>query len=398
MTYTKSFLRFASLILTSGAFFTGAPTVFAAAPVIAPHADIVLEATSPLDNSTGFASPLVTYTPPNATDDIDGEVPATCTPASGSSFLFGVNDVECTYHSTANGDALPTHFSVIVQDTTLPLIGPHADKSAIATGFLTQVNYGAPNAFDPTGFRLEGARPATCIPSDGSLFPVGTTPIVCNASDSSGNNAAPTTFNVIVTLPAEIPEGFCGDGAHFDTELQTCVEDLPPPPVIVDVCANIEGIQSEIPEGTTREGEDCVTTPVETTAGRSGGGGGGNSGVRGEVLGASTDTESSGGSCHLFSADLTLGSTGAEVTALQNFLIGKGYTITAGATGYFGTQTKAALASYQTASGILPSSGYFGPLTRMKVNASCPLAETEAEVLARLEAQLLLLQKQLAAL
>lgn len=399
MTYSPLTRRFASLILALGAFFTGAPAVFAAVPVIAPHADIVLEATSPPDNSTGFASPIVTYTPPNATDDIDGEVPASCTPASGSTFLFGVNDIECTYHSTANGDAIPTHFSIIVQDTKPPLIGPHADKFEVATGFLTLVHYGTPNAFDPQGFRLDGARAADCTPADGSLFPIGTTPIVCAPPiDSVGNVGVSTTFNVVVTLPEVIPEGFCGEGAHFDSELQTCVEDVPPP-VIVDVCANIEDVQTDVPEGMTRQGEDCIATPVVTTGGRGGGGGGGgNSGTRGEVLGATTDTGSSGGSCHLFSADLTLGSTGTEVTMLQNFLMGKGYAIAAGATGYFGAQTKAALASYQSASGISPSSGYFGPLTRMKVNASCPLAETEAEVLARLNAQLLLLQQQLAAL
>jgi peptidoglycan hydrolase-like protein with peptidoglycan-binding domain len=71
-----------------------------------------------------------------------------------------------------------------------------------------------------------------------------------------------------------------------------------------------------------------------------------------------------------FTMDLTIGSTGSQVTALQTWLIAKGYSIPAGATGYFGTQTKAALAAYQAASGITPAAGYFGPITRAKVNAS----------------------------
>lgn len=81
---------------------------------------------------------------------------------------------------------------------------------------------------------------------------------------------------------------------------------------------------------------------------------------------------SGGGSSagYTFSVDLTLGSTGADVTALQNFLISNGYSIPAGATGYFGSQTQAALASYQAANGIAPAAGYFGPITRAKVNAS----------------------------
>jgi peptidoglycan hydrolase-like protein with peptidoglycan-binding domain len=71
-----------------------------------------------------------------------------------------------------------------------------------------------------------------------------------------------------------------------------------------------------------------------------------------------------------FTRDLTIGSTGSDVTALQTWLIAKGFTISAGATGYFGTQTRAALAAYQAANGITPAAGYFGPITRAKVNAS----------------------------
>ena len=70
-----------------------------------------------------------------------------------------------------------------------------------------------------------------------------------------------------------------------------------------------------------------------------------------------------------FARDLTIGSTGADVTALQNWLISKGHAIAAGATGYFGAQTQAALAAYQAANGISPAAGYFGPITRAKVNA-----------------------------
>jgi hypothetical protein len=70
-----------------------------------------------------------------------------------------------------------------------------------------------------------------------------------------------------------------------------------------------------------------------------------------------------------FSRNLHMGSKGADVTALQTFLIGKGFSIPAGATGYFGGQTKAALAAYQSAKGITPAVGYFGPLTMASVNS-----------------------------
>lgn len=70
-----------------------------------------------------------------------------------------------------------------------------------------------------------------------------------------------------------------------------------------------------------------------------------------------------------FTRDLTLSARGNDVTALQNFLISKGYNIGGAATGYFGLQTKAALAAYQVSKGISPADGYFGPITRASVNA-----------------------------
>ena len=68
--------------------------------------------------------------------------------------------------------------------------------------------------------------------------------------------------------------------------------------------------------------------------------------------------------------DLTVGSRGSDVSTLQTFLISqaKGSAASAlsaaGATGYFGSLTQAALAEYQKAVGVTPPQGYFGPITR----------------------------------
>lgn len=77
-----------------------------------------------------------------------------------------------------------------------------------------------------------------------------------------------------------------------------------------------------------------------------------------------------------FTQNLTLGSTGAEVKALQQFLNGSGFPVSASGAGspgnestYFGAKTQAALAKYQAAKGITPSVGYFGPKTRQYVNS-----------------------------
>jgi len=75
---------------------------------------------------------------------------------------------------------------------------------------------------------------------------------------------------------------------------------------------------------------------------------------------------------YTFSANLTVGSTGPDVVALQTWLIANGYSIPsvssgAAAKGYYGSQTKSAVAKFQAAKG-LPSTGFFGPLTRGILN------------------------------
>ena len=65
-----------------------------------------------------------------------------------------------------------------------------------------------------------------------------------------------------------------------------------------------------------------------------------------------------------FTGSLTIGATGAQVTCLQQELIAMGFSIPAGATGYFGTQTQAAVAAWQTSKGVTPPAGYFGPISQ----------------------------------
>ncbi|MFA6315398.1 MAG: peptidoglycan-binding domain-containing protein [Candidatus Paceibacterota bacterium] len=90
----------------------------------------------------------------------------------------------------------------------------------------------------------------------------------------------------------------------------------------------------------------------------------------------------------VFSTNLTVGSTGPDVVALQNTLMAAGYSIpaiTSGAAtpGYFGSQTQTAVKLYQAAKGI-PNTGFVGPLTRGALNAggvaaspvNCPVGFT----------------------
>ncbi len=82
------------------------------------------------------------------------------------------------------------------------------------------------------------------------------------------------------------------------------------------------------------------------------------------------------GTGYQFTRNLTLGSTGTDVMELQKFLNAKGFTVAASGAGsvgmestYFGVKTQQALAKFQAANAISPAAGYFGPLTRAKVNS-----------------------------
>lgn len=92
-----------------------------------------------------------------------------------------------------------------------------------------------------------------------------------------------------------------------------------------------------------------------------------------EAGGSSTPTT---GPSFVFTRDLTIGSTGNDVKALQHYLNTNGFSLRASGSGslgeettYFGSATQNALARYQKKFGITPSIGYFGPKTRAYVNA-----------------------------
>jgi hypothetical protein len=90
------------------------------------------------------------------------------------------------------------------------------------------------------------------------------------------------------------------------------------------------------------------------------------------VVGSVTST-----AVRVFKANLTTGSLGSEVKALQQFLNTHGYPVTTSGAGSlgnetttFGALTKAALIKYQKAKGITPAVGYFGAKTRAAINSN----------------------------
>ncbi len=90
------------------------------APTIAPTANITVNATSAFGATVTYA--------PTATDLVDGNVPVTCTPASGSSFANGTTKVTCTAKDTRGNTASAT-FTVTVLSAAAQL---NALKTAVS--------------------------------------------------------------------------------------------------------------------------------------------------------------------------------------------------------------------------------------------------------------------------
>ncbi|MBP9771826.1 MAG: peptidoglycan-binding protein, partial [Candidatus Pacebacteria bacterium] len=91
---------------------------------------------------------------------------------------------------------------------------------------------------------------------------------------------------------------------------------------------------------------------------------------------ASLQGGSSSAGCYAFTRDLTVGASGADVTALQNYLAMGGYFKVA-ATGTFGPITQAAVSAWQSANGVMPAAGYFGAISRAKYNSMCSTSSSD---------------------
>ena len=79
-------------------------------------------------------------------------------------------------------------------DTTAPQI-----NGAVSKTVTTRLKAGARVRYSVTATdATDGAVPAICLPKSGSLFSVGRTTVVCNATDKSGNTAPAKTFVINV--------------------------------------------------------------------------------------------------------------------------------------------------------------------------------------------------------
>jgi putative hemolysin len=155
------------------------------APVVTVSQDMTVEATGPAGRVVAFTA--MATDPPNPNPTV------TCLPVSGSPFPLGATTVTCSATDTAGNTGTST-FTITVQDTIAPEVTPPANMTVPATGLGgAVVSYPAATATDLVGVTFG----PTCLPASGSLLPVGSTLVICTASDAAGN-VGTGTFTVTV--------------------------------------------------------------------------------------------------------------------------------------------------------------------------------------------------------
>jgi hypothetical protein len=184
--------------LTGSSTFTVSVTD-TVAPSVSSPGNLTVGASGPLGAAVSFSV--------TASDTVDGSLPVTCAPASGSTFAIGTTTVSCTAKDAANNTGSAT-FTVTVRDTTAPVVTGSALTVEATSGTGAVVNYTGVSVVDA----VDGAIASfTCIPASGSMLPVGATVVNCSASDSAGNKGAGSfTVNVVdttapvLTVPAAV--------------------------------------------------------------------------------------------------------------------------------------------------------------------------------------------------
>jgi photosystem II stability/assembly factor-like uncharacterized protein len=149
--------------------------------------------------ATGPAGAVVSYAA-TATDLVDGTDTPSCVPASGSTFPLGHTTVHCTV-SDAHSNANQGQFDVDVVDTTSPVVTVPGNGTVEASG-----PTGATVPFTATANdAVSGSLTPTCTPASGSTFPLGSTQVVCAATDAASNTgSAFFTITVVDTTPPVI--------------------------------------------------------------------------------------------------------------------------------------------------------------------------------------------------
>ncbi len=167
-----------------------ATTSVAVQDTIAPTVSI---AAIPASEATSASGAVVDVAPYVTTADVCG-VSLNISPVG--TFALGVTTVSVTATDCANNSTSATT-TVMVRDTTAPVITPPADITTEATAVQTPVVIGTATATDIFAVSVTSDAPAT--------FPVGTTVVTWTARDANGNTSTATqNVTVVDSTPPSI--------------------------------------------------------------------------------------------------------------------------------------------------------------------------------------------------
>lgn len=158
----------------------------------------------PVCTAVGSCSAVVTFGGISATDDCY-LASLTISPSSGTSFTKGPHTVRVTATDLGN-NATTNTFVLTVNDCEKPVIPqpPGITVCASPTG-TNIVTWATPTATDNCG-----SATVTCNPASGYNFPVGDNPVICTATDSSGNTATKSFLVRVVKVKILTPKGSFG--------------------------------------------------------------------------------------------------------------------------------------------------------------------------------------------
>lgn len=145
------------------------------------------------EEATGPGGAVVTFSA-SATDLVDGAVPVTCTPPSGSTFPIGDTTVTCTTRDSAGNDASGS-FTVTVRDSTAPVITYTGNASVYSVGDTIDIRCSATDSGS-------GIASTTCrdITGPAYTFALGSNTFSGTAIDNAGNTGTGSVmFTVQVT-------------------------------------------------------------------------------------------------------------------------------------------------------------------------------------------------------
>ena len=144
---------------------------------------------------------LVEYPAPQVKDDCDPASAVVCDPPSGTVLPLGSHLITCRATDRA-GNSATCEFMVTVVDRTAPMLVCPPGKTVECGGpDGTRVDYPLPVATDACD-----AQPAVnCSPPSGSLFPFGSSEVVCTSKDRDGNMMQCTfVVEVVDTVPPSL--------------------------------------------------------------------------------------------------------------------------------------------------------------------------------------------------